>query len=202
MPATSDAPDLRSELVSQWQSDLDPLFRRMAEHYNGNPDLWVGRVEDVIRYDGKLTATSFGRLVHSQLQTRMQMRFRPDLMDAWIETVSFNLADSLVGSLVDTIAAIGLVDAFDQLLDVQVPMYADTFTGTFGQFGAHEGATAAGARQKQWQTNSSNPRDTHAALNGETVGLSETFSNGMRWPGDPAGGPDEVANCQCSMVFP
>lgn len=68
-------------------------------------------------------------------------------------------------------------------------------------FGAAEAARAGGLKTKTWQTNSANPRESHAALNGVTVGLGELFPNGMRWPGDPTGGAAEVANCQCSVVF-
>ena len=38
-------------------------------------------------------------------------------------------------------------------------------------------------------------------MNGETVPLGETFSNGMDGPGDFAGGADEVAGCQCDLQF-
>lgn len=68
-------------------------------------------------------------------------------------------------------------------------------------FGATEAAKAGGLRTKTWRVNSSNPRDHHAALNGVTVGLTDRFPNGMLWPGDPVGGPENNANCQCSVVF-
>lgn len=68
-------------------------------------------------------------------------------------------------------------------------------------FGAVEGARASGLTRKIWQVNSSNPRDTHAALNGVAVGLRDKFPNGLRWPGDPAGSADENAGCQCSVRF-
>jgi len=42
-------------------------------------------------------------------------------------------------------------------------------------------------------------RPSHAAMSGETVALSEDFSNGMAWPGDSSGGADEVADCNCSL---
>lgn len=53
---------------------------------------------------------------------------------------------------------------------------------------------------KTWVVTSGNPRDTHAALNGETVPFDGTFSNGAQWPGD-TGALDvgEVAGCQCRM---
>ena len=56
------------------------------------------------------------------------------------------------------------------------------------------------AAKKTWTVNSGNPRFTHAMMDGETVELSDTFSNGALWPGDTdALGPDEVANCQCTI---
>ena len=55
--------------------------------------------------------------------------------------------------------------------------------------------------QPLMRVNSSNPRDEHLAMAGETVGIRERFSNGMRWPGDPAGGAENNANCQCSVEF-
>lgn len=52
---------------------------------------------------------------------------------------------------------------------------------------------------KTWVVTSKNPRPSHAAMNGETVALSENFSSGMAWPGDSSGGADEVANCTCEL---
>lgn len=49
---------------------------------------------------------------------------------------------------------------------------------------------------KEWVTGP-NPRQSHAAMNGERVGIDDTFSNGAYWPGDDAIGPDESCNCNC-----
>ena len=69
-------------------------------------------------------------------------------------------------------------------------------------------ATIEAARQtrgsrarKQWQVNSGNPRASHAAMHGETVGLDELFSNGLPWPGSIDGTADETAGCQCSLII-
>ena len=68
-------------------------------------------------------------------------------------------------------------------------------------WGRLEAGRQNGAATKTWVTTSSNPRAEHAAMNGETVGLDEEFSNGLRWPGDSASGdPAEVANCRCEVV--
>jgi HK97 family phage portal protein len=42
-------------------------------------------------------------------------------------------------------------------------------------------------------------RDSHAALDGETVTLGAPFSNGLQFPGDPSGPPEETINCRCTL---
>lgn len=51
---------------------------------------------------------------------------------------------------------------------------------------------------KTWVVTSTDPRTSHAILNGETVPYNEPFSNGAMWPGDMDNlDAAEVANCQC-----
>lgn len=80
-----------------------------------------------------------------------------------------------------------------------------TFTTGLAGFATAEAAKqAAGTRTpvKTWVVTSSNPRSSHAAMDGETVGIDETFSNGALWPGDSkALGVDEVAGCACDLVI-
>ena len=53
---------------------------------------------------------------------------------------------------------------------------------------------------KTWVCTSSNPRASHARMNGETVQYDEPFSNGAMWPGDIDNlDVEEVANCQCVL---
>lgn len=52
---------------------------------------------------------------------------------------------------------------------------------------------------KSWAVTSTNPRPSHAAMNGETVSLDENFSNGAKWPGDIALDVDEIAGCTCAV---
>ena len=51
--------------------------------------------------------------------------------------------------------------------------------------------------EKVWVTGD-NPRPEHAMMNGETVPIYETFSNGCNWPGDDDGDPDTTCGCNCS----
>lgn len=54
---------------------------------------------------------------------------------------------------------------------------------------------------KKWVSSGlSNMRESHADMDGEIVGVDEPFSNGLMYPGDPNGEPEEVINCACTMV--
>ena len=55
-------------------------------------------------------------------------------------------------------------------------------------------------RTKTWRHHSSKtPRSSHAAMDGETVGLDDVFSNGADYPGDLALSAKDAVNCHCTM---
>lgn len=52
---------------------------------------------------------------------------------------------------------------------------------------------------KQWDaTLDSRTRESHAAVDGEIREVEKPFSNGLMFPGDPAGAAAEVCNCRCT----
>jgi hypothetical protein len=53
---------------------------------------------------------------------------------------------------------------------------------------------------KQWNAAlDARTRESHAMVDGEIRELDEKFSNGLMFPGDPAGGAAEVINCRCAL---
>lgn len=73
---------------------------------------------------------------------------------------------------------------------------------------ATNGASFLGAGQtgivsgKSWlATADDRTRISHILIDGETVGLDEEFSNGLKFPGDPDGEPEEIINCRCTVLF-
>ena len=53
---------------------------------------------------------------------------------------------------------------------------------------------------KQWDaTLDAKTRDSHAAIDMQIRELNKRFSNGLMFPGDPAGGAAEVVNCRCRL---
>ena len=55
--------------------------------------------------------------------------------------------------------------------------------------------------QKEWiSTNDGRTRHSHAMLDGAIVDHDKKFENGLMYPGDPSGRPEEVYNCRCTLV--
>ena len=101
-----------------------------------------------------------------------------------------------------TAAMLDAVNAFtDEMTGARVDQAAETRATFVSQFGEVEGATQKGLATKTWVAGP-NPRSSHAQMDGETVDVDDTFSNGMRWPCDiSAGDYDEVAGCNCTLSF-
>ena len=54
---------------------------------------------------------------------------------------------------------------------------------------------------KQWSaTMDSRTRDSHLLMDGEEAEVGQPFSNGLEYPNDPSGPPEEVYNCRCGYL--
>jgi len=147
----------------------------------------------------------------------IEMPVSEERMQGWLQERSRIAAESINATTRAEVAAVlagavttGLAvskiqekvaHVFDVAQSARAPEAATAGVTTAANFGAAEAAKAGGLRTKTWRVNSRNPRDTHAALNGVTVGLHERFPNGALWPGDPTLPIEERANCQCSVIF-
>jgi SPP1 gp7 family putative phage head morphogenesis protein len=81
-------------------------------------------------------------------------------------------------------------------------------TETIGatNLGAYEAIKQSGlVARKEWiATLDERTRDSHDNIDGESVELDDTFSNGLKYPGDPDGELSEFINCRCTIghIFP
>ena len=167
----------------RWDKELtDTLVRlylltsrsaaQMVLEDSGLDDYDVDRTMAFLDEAAKRSAKSINAATHSQISDALTS----DDPSAGVDGV-FDVAE---GSRSTEIAASGV-----------------TFASAFGSLeAARQNSDRA---TKTWVVTSGNPRPSHAALNGETVPVSENFSNGMAWPGDASGGADEVAGCSCEM---
>lgn len=65
-----------------------------------------------------------------------------------------------------------------------------------------QGKVQAHTVRKVWvSAKDKRTRDSHRHLDGETAGLEERFANGLLYPGDPSGAPEEIINCRCVLKY-
>lgn len=79
----------------------------------------------------------------------------------------------------------------------RTPTIVRTEMGNAINYSRVEGFEDVGITFHEWlSSQDALVRETHR-LDGEIVQIGQTFSNGLRWPNDPNGPPEEVINCRC-----
>jgi HK97 family phage portal protein len=117
------------------------------------------------------------------------------------ENLNESTREQVEEALADEDPKSAMQKVFEMLLAVAVVRFALGRVTSLSQYGAYKAAVKGRITTKTWVVNSMNPRDAHAHMNGETVGLYEKFSNGLRWPGDYEGSAAQTVNCQCSLRY-
>lgn len=108
------------------------------------------------------------------------------------------LIDILAGEPDDPSGAV--TELFATYASARAAQLARSHATSLAGFGTTEAVRQTGREStKTWRVRSTNPRPSHARLNGETVGLNEKFSNGADWPGDSDLDEDERAGCTCAV---
>lgn len=129
-----------------------------------------------------------------------------DVTRAWLEAVGRSKAQAVNRATFRQLAETldngdDPAGVFDLAQSSRVQTASSTLCACMAGFALTEAARQSGraGATKTWLVQSANPRSAHAVMDGETVPLGEVFSNGLKWPGDPAGDVDQVAGCQCGI---
>jgi len=172
-----------------------------ADWWDG--DKWDSELSDDLFRLSNMVASEIGP------KTAEQLGFTTDDYDvdrtiAFLRSVSNDRAADINATTKAQIdAALEAGDDPEQVFDTaqnqRGPSAAAVLVTWASAFGTTEAArqVSGGKATKTWITGV-HPRASHAALNGETVGIDEKFSNGLAWPGD-SGPADEVAGCNCGV---
>lgn len=178
---------------------------------DGDPAWW-----NAARWDAELAQELYDLAVQvsqvSALATLSGLDLPPDAYDvdrtiAYLHAVTDGAAseinattrDNLVAALASDDPAAGVADVFTTADAVRAGVIATTAVTRMIGFGKVEAAHQLGTdgATKTWHTGH-NARPSHARMDGETVPLDATFSNGLAWPG-AIGDPDETAGCNCEV---
>lgn len=78
---------------------------------------------------------------------------------------------------------------------------ARTETATTSTTTYYEGLVKAGLEKTWWHVGGGKTdRPSHVACNGETIGVEETFSCGLKHPHELEAPAEEIINCHCELV--
>lgn len=168
--------------------------------------IWSARMADALRKPLVDAGHDIGDLVAAELSD--EPAFNHNIVDGYLEATAEDYSVERVDHLrqiLDEIAAEAdaevekaVSERLDEIAD-QSDTEARALTDKAANFASLEAAKAEGQSTKTWVTGE-NPRALHAEMEGETVGIGERFSNGLRYPGAP-GPPEQTANCNCTMTF-
>lgn len=210
--------------VDAHQEALIAAFERqrasVLSKFGANPTVTADNVFDVDRFDAELrddllalatqVAETFGAAAYDEVaptdeKARGRKAFAPEPMIPWLRENTRIAASGINKTTLTVLAAASSLDEIGRVFDIAVTVRAAqaaiSRVTTVSNFARAEGAAAGGASQKTWIVTSANPRQSHAVMDNETVAIGDAFSNGGKWPGDPALPVSEVAGCSCLVDF-
>ena len=195
-----------------------PRLRAAKSKADGAPDWW-----DVTRWDKELTedllevaqgqstqtaiqALRFLGVPGSEYDPDLALEFLRDMCRVRANWVNQTTKRELERALeLEAAGAEGLMatpeGVFQNAVENRTKSAGNAIAAAVDGWSAIEAVRQSGVEdvRKRWVVTSSNPRKSHANMNGVTVGVNERFPNGMDWPGDWSGGADEVCGCQCEI---
>jgi hypothetical protein len=202
---------LAGELERFYAEQRDAVLEQLGAAKGGpaldwDEERWNTRLERIILSASPLGAAEGAKAVLERLDPEYDWTDAP--MDAWLRAAAAGTAkrtnENTRSAVVGELASNDWPDAVAGVFAARIARsggLAQSITTESLSFGGHEAAKAVGARFKRWKVTSSNPRTTHALIDGETVPIDGVFTNGGRYPGDHTLSPDERAGCTCVLEY-
>lgn len=166
-----------------------------------DPAEWDGDLADLLKTLSDATSRAIGTSTAAQLKGKYNPEDIAEWLDADAEDSAALINQTTAAQVEGADGSDALKALFVSYLAGRVLQIATSRVASVGGLASQVAARQNDARSKTWVTGGPNPRPSHEAMDGETVGLNEPFSNGMNGPGDPSGGADEVAGCTCDLEF-
>jgi len=211
-------PEQKEKYTQEWKKTLTRLFNRQQASISSKlkmaPDintLWDGE-----RWNQEATAdfTKLGSETFYTWADAMATELGYKLAETDYEDWIYNNARIFAEKLNQS-TAYGLEEAlrsenpldevkkyFAYAVAVRAGMIAISKVNQLMNVGTWMAARDGGAMTKTWMLGAGgNHRHSHIAVAGETVGIRDRFSNGLRYPGDYQGSAEETVNCGCYLRY-
>lgn len=124
--------------------------------------------------------------------------FSKEINDTTFKKLKSEFAESFAAGETRTQLVERIENTYDGITKARAETIAATEVHAAGQFGTLDAYKQAGLPIKIWvSVGDSKVRSSHQIIDGEEVPLNDYFSNGLQFPGDPAGSAAETINCRC-----
>lgn len=208
---TDEEVDAMTEVLSKFfKRQADAVLPKMgAKAANWwNEKRWNDELADDIEPILDDVADRHGKAVAK----RLGIKYNPEFTRAYLRAMAEGRAAAINTSTREKLEAAQRSDdeedtpqhVFDLRVGVQAALIGGSLALAAASWAAMSEAPAQAAAQgvepkieKVWVTGD-NPRESHAAMDGEQVPIDEPFSNGAMWPGDDNLDPDESCGCNCT----
>lgn len=170
--------ELTDDLIAAVMAGSEAAARRALKALGLDPDAYdVERTKAFLRALVRRRAEMINDDTRDALEKSIEGDFEEDAEQSdpagVFDVAETSRADKIGRTLATTVAAWSVIEAGKQC--------------------------APSTAYKRWVTGP-NPRQSHAAMNGQTAPLGEPFSNGADWPGDAdALDAADVCNCNCTV---
>ncbi len=151
----------------------------------------------------------------AQIMTRLALRY---IQQEMIRRRITNVEETTRQQIVDAVdrgyrSGLGQIGVADEILNMvpslsaaRANVIARTETHGAANYGSQKAAKQTGLpMKKEWLASADErTRETHREADGTTIGMDEAFVVGdsqLQFPGDPAGAPEEVINCRCTLAY-
>lgn len=145
-----------------------------------------------------------------------------DVLMIWVETWAARKAALIVGTTLQWVRerisageaeglgveeiARSIRSEADGISRTRALVIARTETHSAATYASQAAAESTGLdMEREWiATEDARTRESHAAANGQKVGMREPFTVGgveLMYPGDPAGPAEEVVACRCQILY-
>ena len=121
--------------------------------------------------------------------------------DATITSIQEQGRNAVAENMPVAMLTTAINDIFDGFASTRSLTIARTEIGSASSFAQMVSGSEAGMTHKVWRSGGAHVRDSHAAMDGETVGIHDKFSNGGLYPCDPELSAAERINCRCYLQF-
>jgi hypothetical protein len=213
------------EMVTHWEMTgniilprgfyerIEATYRQMAL---ASVTMFGSRVFEQGKAHGFKLKTKETKESFAQIMTRLALRYIEQEMirrriTAVTETTRQQIVNAVRKGYDDGLGQRGvasmILDAVPQLAAYRADAIARTETHGAANYGSQEAAKQTGVpMKKEWLASyDDRTRETHREAGKQpAIGMDDTFRVGdsdLQFPGDPAGDPEEVINCRCSLGY-